>query len=59
MKVFTIREAFEEMLNTKPIEKGLKAIWRFRLKYGGITDRLMSYELTKRGYKEGEKGVWT
>ena len=58
MNKFTLREAFEDMLNTKPIEKGLKAIWRFRLKNGGITPRLMAYELTKRGYKEGERGVW-
>lgn len=59
MKSFTLNKAFEDMLNNHPIEKGLKAIWRFRLKYGGITDRLMAYELTKRGYKEGEKGIWT
>jgi len=59
MNNFSLREAFEDMLNTKPIESGIKAIWRYRLKNGGITDRLMSYELTKRGYKEGEKGVWT
>ena len=58
MKSFTLKEAFADMLNTKPIEKGLKAIWRFRLKNGGITHRLMAYELRKRGYREGEKGIW-
>lgn len=58
MKIFTLKEAFEDMLNTKPIEKGLKAQWRYRLINGGITDRLMAYELRKRGYKESEKGTW-
>lgn len=58
MKKFTLEEAFTDMLDTKPIDNPLKAVWRFRLKHGGITDRLMAYELRKRGYRESEKGIW-